>query len=464
MSDKPEPKSFHIYSIGCKTNQCESDEISLRLTEKGYFPVNITGNPDIVIINTCTVTSAAAKKVRQYLRRARAASPCSKIIVTGCHAVFNSEELKKLGADLIIQNTEKEKIPGIIDCKHQREICKNNILLPGRQADDADGLPGNTNLHSTHSRALIKIQDGCQQACRYCIVPLVRGKYRSTRPDEVINKVKYFTDKGYDEVVFTGIHIGKYGIDFTSDSGGSRLPSKMYEDLPALSLAGLLYKTLNNTKVKRIRLSSIEINEIDKYLIEILQYSEGRVVPHLHIPLQSGSERILKAMNRQYSCSFFLNIVEKLKESVPGLVLTTDIIVGFPTEDDNDFNDTLNAIKKADFKKIHVFKYSRRQLTEAYNMDGQVDEKVKSIRSSIAREMAYKMRDCYIESLTGAMLDVVCETYDRISRMASGTSENYVKVYFDIGKNDFDKNKCRIIGLRAQKKYRDGLHGAYLKA
>jgi threonylcarbamoyladenosine tRNA methylthiotransferase MtaB len=266
MPDKPGPKSFHIYSIGCKTNQCESDEISCQLAGRGYFPVNITGNPDIVIINTCTVTSAAAKKVRQYLRRARAANPCSKIIITGCHAVFNSEELKKLGADLIIQNTEKEKIPGIIDSQNQRESGKNSILLPGKRACAAGSLPQNRNLLPAHSRALIKIQDGCQQNCRYCIVPFVRGKYRSTHPDEVINKVNFFTDKGYGEVVFAGIHIGKYGID---------LPG-MHKELPALSLAGLLYKTLENTKVKRIRLSSIEINEIDKYLIEILQYSGGQ--------------------------------------------------------------------------------------------------------------------------------------------------------------------------------------------
>ncbi|MBM3699380.1 MAG: tRNA (N(6)-L-threonylcarbamoyladenosine(37)-C(2))-methylthiotransferase MtaB [Actinobacteria bacterium] len=452
MPNKPGQKSFHIYSCGCKTNQCESDEILCRLAEKGYFPVELAARPDIIIINTCTVTSAAAKKVRQYLRKSRASNPCSKIIVTGCHAVFNSEELKKLGADLIIQNDEKGKIPGIIDFQnHRQESGKNSISLPRRQAGV---LPQNINLLPARSRALVKIQDGCQQDCRYCIVPLARGKYRSAGPDEVISKVNYFTEKNYDEVVFTGIHIGKYGIDFAG----------MHKELPALSLAGLLCKTLENTKVKRIRLSSIEINEIDNHLIKILQYSGGRIAPHLHIPLQSGSERILKAMNRHYTCSFFLEMVEKLKESIPGLVLTTDIIVGFPTEKEDDFNDTLYAVKKADFKKTHVFKYSRRPLTGAYSMEGQVDEKAKSRRSSIAREITDKMRDLYIGNLTGCRLDVVCEKYDSISGIASGTSENYVRVYFNIGREDFSKNKCRIIGVRAQKKYRDGLYGLYLKA
>jgi len=466
-------KTFHLHSVGCKTNQSESDHIASNLIRKGYRFVDIAGGPDIAIINTCTVTSAADKKVRQYIRKTRALNPSTIIIATGCYTVFNSAALKNLGVDIIVSNKDKLKIPDI--------ITKDSMAVPDT-ISSGQSLLNYSSLIAQHSRALVKIQDGCQQKCSYCIVPLVRGRYRSVEPSSVLKQVRDFAGRGYDEVVFTGIHIGKYGkgefIDekarsIPGKSGNSckNLPGKSCYNLsgkipgdlnfvgPPANLASLLKNTLENTPVRRIRLSSIEINEIDEELISVIKSGNGRIARHLHVPLQSGSDKILEAMNRKYSYEFFAETISRLKNEIPQITFTTDIIVGFPDETEEDFNCTIKAMEDTGFTKTHVFKYSRRENTEAFKMDFPVDERTRAARSKIARELGEKLRQEYTGKFIGRQLGVVCETFDEGKKIACGTSENYIKVYFNMDVRDFQLKRCRIVQVMVEKRMNSGLFG-----
>ena len=267
-----------------------------------------------------------------------------------------------------------------------------------------------------HSRALVKIQDGCEQSCSYCIVPSVRGCYKSIQPDLIIDTIKNLVNKGFEEIVITGIHIGKYGIDFGQN----------------YSLTSLLKTILGSTTVKRIRLSSIEINEINQELLEIVKKSNGRVARHFHIPLQSGSNKILKLMNRHYTREYFLDAIKSIEKKLDGIAITTDIIVGFPGESEADFMETLEMAKNVSFSKMHVFKFSPRTNTPAALMEGQISEIVKSNRSHIARKLGEELRNRYIRSNLNNELEVLCEEIDPESGLYSGTSGNYIKVYFKI--------------------------------
>jgi len=459
--EKNRPLAFRIVTLGCKTNQSESDEISAILAGSGLINTGINnacdsisgtsehiggnvsehigGNVssrisnacDYIIINTCTVTGATDGKVRQAIRAARKSAPHSTIIVTGCYTVFNAKALKDLGADYIFTNSEKEKLAGFI-LKDTKNIFQS--------------VPS-----SERSRAFIKIQDGCGQRCSYCIVPMVRGPYKSTEPEKVIEKINYFVSHGFEEAVLTGIHAGKYGVDFTDNAGGCN------------GLSGLIKKILENTGIRRIRLSSIEVNEIDNDLINIISGSNKRVAKHLHIPLQSGSNKILSAMNRKYDAGFFNETVKAVKEKIPSITLTTDIIVGFPGETDQDFEMTMSMLENIGFSKTHVFKYSQRQGTAAASMKGQVDERIKKDRSRIARGAADKLRKEFILSNKGVIQETVFEEFNEKLQIASGTSENYLKVYFKPQAQNKDIiKKGKILNIMADAPYREGLFGTII--
>ncbi|MBN1298093.1 MAG: tRNA (N(6)-L-threonylcarbamoyladenosine(37)-C(2))-methylthiotransferase MtaB [Actinobacteria bacterium] len=454
--------SFHIHTIGCKTNLCESDDIARRLIKQDCVPVPLDSNPSYIIINSCTVTSAADKKVRQYIRRARTFNPGSEIIVTGCGTAFNEQVFKNLGASSVIYNSRKEDIPDLISARTSGSADKKGTpSFMDFNSDAGKSLPEISKDGEDfylHSRALVKIQDGCEQNCSYCIVPFVRGSYKSTPENVVIERLLNFEADGFEEVVFTGIHIGRYGADFRKESYITEDIFKNCKNVKT-NLANLLRITLEKTSIKRIRLSSIEINEIDSDLIQAIQSGGSRVAPHLHIPLQSGSEKILKSMKRKYSCQFFLKRIQALKNEIPGLVITTDIIAGFPGESDEDFQDTLSTMMEAGFAKTHVFKYSVRNNTAASAMDGQIDERLKSQRSKKARDLGEELREEYLRNFTGKTLKVVCEAYDTGNGIAYGTSENYLKVYFKMHSKDYIRKKCKIINVKAEKKYLDGLYG-----
>jgi len=479
---------FSVDTLGCKVNQSESDFIAGELQKKGLELVSSSEHPDFCLINTCTVTSRSDRKARQLIRRIKSENRNSKILVTGCFVVFNKKFLKDCGVDFIVENKDKNKIPDLIMCAVANEKAEAQTSAQAKggaegEAEAEEGKSGGGNFARSsfllqpyscmHSRPLVKIQDGCEQNCTYCIVPEVRGRYKSVPYRKVLQKVKELESSGFEEVVLTGIHIGKYGVDFDTGSSNTGSP---HGKIRTECLADLLERITEETDIKRIRISSIEVNEIDRALLDILKKNKARFANHLHIPLQSGSDKILKLMRRPYTTEYYYRKVGEITRIFPDIALTTDVMVGFPGEDEKDFTQTVDMIRKIAFSKIHVFKFSKRKHTPAYWMGGQVDEEIKSKRSMILRSIGDELRSSYLKSYIGKTLNVICEELnsdsgitcvtsnesdnsDITSRIASGTSENYIKVYFKIDKSMFVRLKGKIVKVTTNSEYKDGLRG-----
>ena len=423
---------FSIKTLGCKVNLCESDEISRELIGYGFQRVDHkNGDSDICIINTCTVTSESDRKTRQSIRRIKNTNKEAKIIVMGCFVENNRKFLENSKIDILVDNDEKNDLQKlaakIVKMTADKIIAKNHRSGYIRKAQK-------------HSRPIIKIQDGCEQNCTYCIIPKVRGGYRSTDSIEIIKKIKDLVENGFEEVVLTGIHIGKYGEG----------PGKIY------GLSHLTADIMSDTAIKRLRISSIEINEIDDGLLAIIAENKERVAHHFHIPLQSGSDAILQKMARPYDRAYYIKNISRIRKVLPDITITTDIMTGFPEESDKDFNDTLELVKKIKFSKIHVFKYSPRPGTKAFGFVDGVDGAVKSERSRILRECGKIYRDLFISENIGKRHIVAVEAAGSDGGNMSGTSGNYIKIYFRTG-IDFEKNRGKLIELTAIEKYKDGL-------
>jgi threonylcarbamoyladenosine tRNA methylthiotransferase MtaB len=431
---------FSIDTLGCKVNHSESDFITRELLKRGLEPVSWRDHPDFCIINTCTVTSQSDKKTRQLIRRIRTRNKSSRVIVTGCFVVYNREFLESQGVDRVISNKDKSRIAEL-------------IVKEAKIKKDLDDIKPVSSILSDylHSRPMIKIQDGCQQKCSYCIVPKVRGKYKSIPFHKILRDIKNFHRDGFEEVVLTGVNMGKYGIDLgnsISDKGGK-----------VSSFAELLGKIAAGTEVKRIRISSIEVNDIDSSLIGVLKNNSDRFVHHLHIPLQSGSNRVLGLMRRPYNAQYYIKRIKAIQHIFPDITFTTDVMVGFPGEDDRDFMQTVEMVKEVNFSKVHVFKFSKRTGTEACLLGGQVSEEVKFERSKILRDIGSCLRDAHIKGNIGKSLDVVCEKVSDKINIIRGTSENYIKVYFSKEKKDFSSLRGRIVKIITTSKCRNGLWG-----
>ncbi|MCL4418253.1 MAG: tRNA (N(6)-L-threonylcarbamoyladenosine(37)-C(2))-methylthiotransferase MtaB [Actinobacteria bacterium] len=441
---KEDLNRFSVVTFGCKTNQTESDNIIGELTNSGLKLVEFNENPDFAVINTCTVTSASDKKARQMVRRIKMLNPAAKIIVTGCFVNFNDRFLKENNIDHVFTNEQKGEIADLIkgnskQCKLLTEI-EENLRLPGR-----------------HSRQFIKIQDGCEQRCSYCIVPYVRGAYRSETPLKIISDIDDAVKNERQEIVITGIHIGKYGIDF-KDNDNFAIDDLIFSDL---NLAVLLELITNKTQAARIRLSSIEINEITDELLDLMKDS-GKIARHLHVPLQSGSSNILKKMGRPYDMDFFFKKINKIKKLIPDIALTTDIITGFPGESDEDFNHTLKACREINFSKIHAFKYSPRNHTAAACMYDQVNQEIKNKRSLNLRGIASELRKKYINLNKGKVLKVSVERINYDGNLASGMSENYIKIYFCLNGKKEKIKTGQIVEIKTDSVYLEGLKGSVI--
>ena len=384
-------------TYGCKVNQAESQRWEKRLRLRGY---TITTNPEeaeIWIINTCAVTHKAEVQSRQIINKAKKLG--KKAFVTGCYVALcrpkESENLK------VFLNSEKDNII--------------NNLKP---------LDKTETLNILRHRAIVKIQDGCNQYCSYCIVPYLRGKPRSYRFEEILKEINDYTAMGIKEIVLSGINIGLYGED---------LENKM-------SLNGLLKIILKKTSGFRIRLSSIEVNHIDDEFVEII--SDHRICKHLHIPLQHGSDRILKLMNRPYDSTQFCGIIEKILKKYPKLSIGTDIIVGFPSETEEDFKKTLELIEKTEFSYLHVFSYSKRPFTKASTMCEDIPDDIKKERASYLIEVGKKKKSEYIKKFVGSELEVIVE--NKKNGFFSATSDNYIKCFID-SKESITGNILRVI-------------------
>lgn len=409
-----------ICSLGCKVNIYESEYVEELLRNHGYEIVSFEDEADIYIINTCSVTNEADKKSRKMINQAKRRNSNALIVVMGCYSQVKSNEIDDV--DILLGNKDKSKIVEYIEdyLEKREEIVKVYNLREETNFEDM-----NISHFDNHTRAFVKIQDGCNAFCSYCIIPYTRGRVRSKEYNKVISEVKNLVNNGYREVVLTGIHTGRYGID-----------------LDDMNLEKLLRGLIKIPKIYRIRLSSIEVNEITDGIMDLIKNSKV-IARHFHIPLQSGCDKLLKNMNRKYDLDYFKKKIEAIREIDEDISITTDLIVGFPGESDEDFRETMDTLKEINFTKIHTFPYSKREGTVAGEMSNQVNglEKKRRVREVLSlskrqeHEYYLKYKDKVLEGLTEVHKDgkVVVLTSNYISVIVDDEvdSNMVVKVRID---------------------------------
>lgn len=392
---------FNIVTFGCKVNQYESNMMKERMLSSNFFYVENMNEANIIIVNTCSVTNVADKKCLKMIRRIKREYPNSILVVAGCSSQNKQEIYENLDIDILIGNKDKSKIDVLL--KEYIETHKRYVkFYNDRNLEFEDMLISDYN----HIRAFIKIEDGCDNFCSYCIIPYVRGSVRSKNFETVIKEAKLLTQKGHKEIVLTGIHTGHY-MDNNHD------------------LTDLINELSKIDDLLRIRISSIEITELNDKFLNMLSENK-KVCDHLHIPLQAGSNEILKRMNRKYDLKYYEDKINKIRMIRPDISITTDIIVGFPYETDELFNETLEFSQKMNFSKIHVFPYSIRIGTSAANMPNQVDEKVKKERVKKLMDLSEVMEKEYYNKFVGKELDILVEECD--NNVSIGHSSNYLMV------------------------------------
>ncbi|PLR87647.1 tRNA (N(6)-L-threonylcarbamoyladenosine(37)-C(2))-methylthiotransferase MtaB [Bacillus sp. V33-4] len=404
--------AFH--TLGCKVNHYETEAIWQLFKQEGYDRVDFESTADVYIINTCTVTNTGDKKSRQVIRRAIRKNPDAVICVTGCYAQTSPAEIMAIpGVDIVVGTQDRVKMLEYIEQFKVERQPINGVgnIMKNRVYEELD-VPAFTD----RTRASLKIQEGCNNFCTFCIIPWARGLMRSRDPKEVIRQAQQLVDAGYKEIVLTGIHTGGYG-----------------EDMKDYNLAMLLRDLEAQVKgLKRLRISSIEASQITNEVIEVLGQSK-MVVRHLHIPLQSGSNTVLKRMRRKYSMEFFAERLTRLKEALPGLAITSDVIVGFPGETEEEFMETYHFIKEHQFSELHVFPYSKRTGTPAARMEDQVDEEVKNERVHRLIALSDQLAKEYASKHENEVLEVIPEEIykDEPDRgLYVGYTDNYLKVVF----------------------------------
>lgn len=392
---------FNIVTFGCKVNQYESNMMKERMLSSNFFYVENISEANIIIVNTCSVTNVADKKCLKMIRRIKREYPNSILVVAGCSSQNKQEIYENLDIDILIGNKDKSKIDILLKeyiKTHKRYVKFYN----DRKLDFEDMLISDYN----HIRAFIKIEDGCDNFCSYCIIPYVRGSVRSKNFETVIKEAKLLTQKGHKEIVLTGIHTGHY-----MDNG--------------YDLTDLINELSKIEDLLRIRISSIEITELNDKFLNMLSTNK-KVCDHLHIPLQAGSDEILKKMNRKYDLKYYEEKIKKIRMIRPDISITTDIIVGFPYETDKLFNETLEFSRKMNFSKIHVFPYSIRLGTSAANMPNQVDESIKKERVKKLMDLSETMEKEYYNKFVGKELDILVEECD--NNVSIGHSSNYLMI------------------------------------
>jgi len=415
-----------IYSLGCKVNIYESEYVERLLKNNGFTIVSFDSEADIYIINTCSVTNEADRKSRQIISRARKNNSNAVIVVMGCYSQVKSNDID---ADIVIGNKDKSKI---VDLINEYVDKKNKIKRVYNLRDINEFESMEIDSFDNHTRAFVKIQDGCNAFCSYCIIPYTRGPIRSKKPDDVIREVTNLVNNGYKEIILTGIHTGKYGLD-----------------LDNYSLYDLLKEIIKIDGIYRVRLSSIEINELNDDILNLVKNS-SIIARHFHIPLQSGSDKILKLMNRKYDLDYFLDRINKIRSIDKDISITTDLIVGFPSEDDNDFNDTINFLNRIKFTKIHTFPYSKRDNTKASVMPNQVNGDIKKKRVKKVIELSNYYENIFYNKYIGSVLDGVSEIRDDGSSVVH--TSNFIPV---IIKDNIDNNdivKVRILDVTSDNK------------
>ena len=419
-----EVKKVAFCSLGCKVNQYETNAMAQKFIEHGYEVVEFDEYADVYIVNTCTVTNVADRKSRQMLRRAKEINKDATLVACGCYAQVAKDELKKIPEiDLIIGNNEKNDIIQIVE---------NHIAQKGAEdlVSDVmyklDYVELGTTTYTEKTRAVIKVQDGCDRFCSYCLIPYARGHIRSRKIENVIEEIKKVVEEGINEVVITGIHIASYGRDFKGENIG---------------LIDLLEEINKIQGLHRIRLGSIEPTIITDEFVERLSKLD-KICDHFHLSLQSGCTETLKRMNRRYTTEEFKAVTKRLRAKFPNTALTTDIIVGFPGETDEEFNTTYEYLKEIAFYKMHIFKYSQRKGTKAAVMPNQVDGKIKEERSKKLIELSNENEYNYNKKYIGKQVEVLFE--EREGEYLKGHTTNYIVVKHKTDKDDLINKIAKV--------------------
>lgn len=411
-------KSFKIATLGCKVNQYESFSIIDSLANLNIKETKF--NSDLVIVNTCAVTHVACHQSRQAISKSIRENPSATVIITGCYVDLYPEEIRERFSNVILIPTPyKLRIWELAQKGEFDHLNLSPLYFPGR-------VPN----FRGRARAYLKIQDGCEQKCSYCIVPIARGGYKSLDLHSAVSQARELEERGLEEMILTGIHLGMYGAE-----------------KKGLNLEKLLIELISNTSILKFRLSSIEPTEISPNLISLIKES-NRICRHLHIPLQSGSKEILSKMNRNYSPKFFRDLIFYIKEQIPDCGLGTDIIVGFPGESEEEFNDTVSLIEELPLSYLHVFPYSPRKGTPAYNLVPQFTSKEAKLRVNYLRRLGEMKRRTFMEQMLGANLEFVPEKVSDCGQLV-GHTDNYLPGILSDGQKDLVRRRVlvKVIGI-----------------
>lgn len=401
--------AFH--TLGCKVNHYETEGIWNMFQKHDYDRVDFEQIADVYVINTCTVTNTGDKKSRQIIRRAVRKNPEAVICVTGCYAQTSPGEIMEIpGVDVVVGTQNRQKMIPLIEEHQETRLPINGVqnIMQNRVFEEMD-VPEFTD----RTRASLKIQEGCNNFCTFCIIPWSRGLLRSRDPENVLAQAQKLVDAGYKEIVLTGIHTAGYGEDLT-DYNFAQLLRDLEQKIDGL---------------KRIRISSIEASQITDEVIEVLDHSE-KIVRHLHIPLQSGSNGVLKRMRRKYSADYYAEKIDKIKKALPHLAITSDIIVGFPGETEEEFEETATFIREIGYAELHVFPFSKRTGTPAAQMADQVPKELKEGRVNQMIELSNQLAKEYASAFENDVLEVIPEEKGAKDGKLVGYSDNYLKVEF----------------------------------
>ncbi len=406
-------KKVSFYTLGCKVNQYESNGMMQKLKEAGYEIVDINDDiSDVCIVNTCTVTNISDRKSRQILRKVKDKNPNAIIVATGCYAQVSRKALEEMPEiDIVLGNDEKKEIVKYIEQYNNSKFTEIEDISRQKEFVDMGEI-----TYTEKTRAVVKIQDGCNQFCSYCIIPYARGRVRSRKQENIIKEANKIAQEGIKEIVLTGIHIASYGKDFNNENG----------------LIELLEELNKVERIKRIRLGSLEPKIITEEFVQRLVKLE-KICHHFHLSLQSGCDSTLKRMNRKYTTQDIREIANRLRRYYPDVMLTTDIIVGFPGETEEEFSATKKFLEEIKLYKMHVFPYSKREGTVAAKMENQIDGNIKEERSKELIELSNKNQEEYNKSYIGRKVEVLFEEKD--GEYYKGHTQNYIMVKYKTDEN-----------------------------
>lgn len=406
----------HLKTLGCRLNEAELETWAQAFQRSGHQVIRQVDQANLIVINSCAVTEDAAKKSRYLIRKVHRENPSAKLIVSGCYATLNKEEAEQLmGVDLVVGNQEKDRLV---------ERTLSELTMESMPAMSTE--PGEISLFARgRQRAFVKVQDGCRYRCTFCIVTVARGEEKSRPVQTVVEEINLLHKQGVDEIILTGVHLGGYGSDLGTD------------------LTTLIHEILDRTEVPRIRLGSLEPWELTDEFYRL--FDNPRIMPHLHLPLQSGSDSVLRRMARRCKTEEFAGIVARLRKQNPLFNITTDIIVGFPGETEQEWQESLGFIERIGFGQLHIFVYSPREGTKAAGMANPVPESIKKERSQILHRLSVEMRENFYQDNLGRQFSVLWEGYseavDDTTQRVFGYTPNYLKVGCIIAKGDSIENK-----------------------